>query len=219
VNKLTILLLLVLSFGCGEKQEASSEKIPEPLPYLGDMGIDHLIPPFKFLNQDSIWKTNDDFKNKVWVVEFFFTTCASICPIMKKQMHRLQKETLNWKNQLQLISFTINPSNDSPSVLKKYAENNKISTNNWVFLTGVAEAKVHELGIKSFLVHAGKDDAEAGGYAHSGGFTLVDKSGHVRGVYQITTPDGEADEKEYQRLKLDLNNLLNYEYNISSGEN
>ena len=72
MNKLTILLLLVLSFGCGEKQDASSEKIPKPLPYLGDMGKDHLIPPFKFLNQDSIWKTNDDFKNKVWVVEFFF---------------------------------------------------------------------------------------------------------------------------------------------------
>jgi protein SCO1/2 len=204
---------------CDEKQETFKENKPGSLPYLGDMGIDHLIPPFRFLDQDSTWKTNKDYKDKVWVAEFFFSTCPSICPIMNTQMQRLQKEMIDWENQLQLISFTINPAFDGPAVLREYIKKNKIQTKNWALLTGIPEVKVHELGVKSFLVHAGKDEAEAGGYAHSGAFTLVDKSGHVRGVYQITNPDGDADEKEYQRLKLDLTNLLTYEYNLSPRKN
>ncbi|MFM7473347.1 MAG: SCO family protein [Crocinitomicaceae bacterium] len=217
VSKIYHLVILSLLFlACSEKKDVTAENKPAPLPYLGDMGVDHVIPPFRFLDQDSIWRSNKDFQNKVWVTEFFFSTCPSICPIMNKQMLRLQGEFADWEENLQLISFTINPSFDTPSILKEHAQKNKVSTKNWSFLTGVQEAKVHELGVKSFLVHAGKDEEEAGGYAHSGAFTLVDKSGHVRGVYQITNPDGDADEKEYQRLKSDLENLLIHEYNLSS---
>ena len=212
-------LLIFLISSCGEIQSLEEKTIPDPLPFLGDMGIDHVVPKFKFLDQDSIWKTNDDFKDRVWITEFFFSTCPSICPIMNKQMKRLQKELTSWEKQTQLISFSINPSYDSPSILKAHIANNNFNTKNWVFLTGVPENQVHELGVKSFLVHAGKDEDDVSGYAHSGAFTLVDKTGHVRGVYQITDPNGDADEKEYQRLKLDLENLLTYEYGLIPGKN
>jgi len=208
-------MFFLLFLACSEKQDLPRKTEPNPLPYLGNMGIDHTIPPFRFLDQDSSWRSHKDFQNKVWITEFFFSTCPTICPIMNKQMHRLQNDFSGWDESLQLISFTINPSYDSPSILKEYAKKNKLSTKNWSFLTGVPEVQVHELGVKSFLVHAGKDEEEAGGYAHSGAFTLVDKSAHVRGVYQITGPSGAADENEYQRLKNDLENLLIYEYHLS----
>jgi protein SCO1/2 len=172
------------------------------------------IPTFRFLNEDSVWVTNKDFKNKIWVAEFFFATCPTICPIMNSQLKNLNKETASLKKHIQFLSFTINPKNDVPSVLKAYRKKHGIIAKNWAFLTG-EEAETHRLGIENFQTFAGRDEEAEGGYAHSGSFTLVDKSGYVRGVYAVTSFDGSVNKKEYKRLKEDIFKLLEYEYDIS----
>jgi len=166
------------------------------------------------LNEDSVWVTNKDFKNKIWVAEFFFATCPTICPIMNSQLKNLNKETASLKKHIQFLSFTINPKNDVPSVLKAYRKKHGIIAKNWAFLTG-EEAETHRLGIENFQTFAGRDEEAEGGYAHSGSFTLVDKSGYVRGVYAVTSFDGSVNKKEYKRLKEDIFKLLEYEYDIS----
>ena len=159
----------------------------------------HKIADFKYLNEDSVWKTNKDFKNKLWIAEFFFATCPTVCPAMNLQLKN--------KN-LQTIQF-----DDTPSVLRQYKERTGINAKNWTFLSG-NEEETHRLGIESFLTFAGKDEESEGGYAHSGSFTLVDKEGHVRGVYRVTDLNGKVDAGEYQRMKTEIVKLLNDEYNI-----
>ncbi|MFM6935166.1 MAG: SCO family protein [Flavobacteriales bacterium] len=222
MNRLTGLVgIIFLLFSCGDAN-------PPKLPILGNVDllyktvngqtkVDTLyasIPPFRYLNQDSIWVNNAHYKNRIWVVEFFFATCPTICPIMNTQFKQLNRETASIKKHIQFLSFSINPTHDTPHVLKKYMKDHQILANNWDFLTG-NEAETHRLGIENFLTFAGRDDEAQGGYAHSGSFTLVDKSGHVRGVYAVTNPDLTVNKKEYKRLKTDLFNLLKYEYHVN----
>jgi protein SCO1/2 len=171
------------------------------------------IPNFSYLNEDSVLVTNETFKNKVWIAEFFFATCPTICPIMNSQLKNLNEETKKYADHIQFLSFTINPSNDKPYVLKAYRKKNGINSKNWTFLTG-DEAATHRLGIENFQIFAGRDAEAEGGYAHSGAFTLVDKKGYVRGVYAVTNFDGTVNKNEYKRLKKELIELLKYEYNI-----
>ncbi len=198
---------------------------PNPLPKLvnydvvyskknGKEKIDSIystIPAFQYLNEDSIRVTNSDFKNKVWIVEFFFATCPTICPIMNQQLKKLVNETDKYKKHIQFLSFSIDPKKDTPSKLTEFKLRNGIKAKNWAFLTG-DEATTHTLGIKHFLTFAGRDSLSAGGYAHSGSFTLVDKAGYVRGVYAVTNFDLTVNQEEYKRLLNDVNNLIKYEY-------
>ena len=172
------------------------------------------IPEFRFLNEDSIFVGNKNFKNKIWIAEFFFTSCPTICPVMNLQLKKLNKETKALNKHIQFLSFTIDPENDTPSILKDYKKRYGINSENWAFLTG-NEAETHTLGINNFLTFAGKDDEAAGGYAHSGSFTLVDKKGIVRGVYEVTNFDLSVNKNEYKRLKQDIFDLLKYEYNTT----
>lgn len=206
---------------------ASCEENKPKLPYIGNYDLVYkkvdgntiadtiypTIPTFTYLNEDSVTVTNKTFKNKVWIAEFFFATCPTICPIMNSQLKNLNEETKKYAEHIQFLSFTINPSNDKPSVLKAYRKKNGINAKNWAFLTG-DEAATHRLGIENFQIFAGRDAEAEGGYAHSGAFTLVDKKGYVRGVYAVTNFDGTVNKNEYKRLKKELIELLNYEYNI-----
>jgi protein SCO1/2 len=215
-----ILGLLILLLSCGNE-------IPPKLPILGNVDLSYktihgketvdtlypTIPAFSFLNEDSLRVTNTSYKNRIWVVEFFFVTCPTICPIMNVQFNKLNKETKKFQKHIQFLSFSINPKNDVPSVLTKYKHDHGITANNWALLTG-DEDETHRLGIENFLTFAGRDDEAEGGYAHSGSFTLVDKSGHVRGVYAVTNMDLSVNANEYKRLKTDIFNLLTYEYHV-----
>jgi len=206
---------------------ASCEEKKPKLPYIGNFDLVYkkvdgktitdtvypTIPNFSYLNEDSVLVTNETFKNKVWIAEFFFATCPTICPIMNSQLKNLNKETKEYGDHIQFLSFTINPSNDKPSVLKDYRKKIGINAKNWTFLTG-DEAATHRLGIENFQIFAGRDAEAEGGYAHSGAFTLVDKKGYVRGVYAVTNFDGTVNKNEYKRLKKELIELLKYEYNI-----
>lgn len=169
------------------------------------------IPAFTYINQDSVRIKSSDMKGKIWVADFFFSTCPTICPTMTTQMKRLQAMTKDLENDIQFISFSINPRHDQPAVLRRYIKHHGITAKNWQFLTG-DEAETHELGVNSFLVHVNADAEAEGGYAHSPAFTLVDKEGIVRGVYVGT------DTKQVNQLEKDLRKLLKHEYGIEGSK-
>lgn len=208
-------LLTILILSCN-----SNEKV-RVLPIVGNYDVEYdtidgkevadtiypKIPFFQFKNQQGKVVSSRDLKGKVWIADFFFTKCPTICPTMTAQLKRLSTKTQDLADQIQFISFSIDPNTDQPAVLRKYIAKNGITANNWVFLTG-DENKTHKLGVEYFQVFANKDIESAGGYAHSPAFVLVDKEGYVRGVY-IGTQTEQVD-----LLEKDVRKLLKYEYNI-----
>lgn len=171
------------------------------------------VPNFRFLNEDSVWVKRSDYRGKLLLAEFFFASCPTICPVMNQQMKRFLDENKDLRPYMQVVSFTINPEDDTPSVLKAYKKQYGLSSyKHWTFLTGKSEEEVNQMGIENFQIFSGKDDESAGGYAHSGAFTLVDTAGFVRGVYAITNYDMSVNESEYQRLNKEIRQLLTKEY-------
>ena len=164
----------------------------------------HQIPEFRYQNQDGEWVDNAKVKGRVFVADFFFTSCPSICPKMTSQLKRLQILTEDIP-ELHFLSFSIDHEVDKPEVLRKYIQEYGVSTRNWDFLTG-NEEETHELGVKGFLVHAESDEDAPGGFAHSPSFVLVDRDGLIRGIY-----DGTSTE-DVDQLNKDIRRLLKEEY-------
>ena len=214
-------ILTVILIACTTKNEIKDQK--RVLPIIGNFDIEYktidgieiadtIYPKmidFTYLNQDSLIKTKKELAGKIWIADFFFTTCPTICPTMTKNMKWLNDKTQDIVDHVQFLSFTINPKRDTPSQLKNYKNHYQIQSTNWDFLTG-EESFTHELGINHFQIFAGEDASAAGGYAHSGAFTLIDKEGYVRGVYLGT------DLEQVKQLEKDLRKLIQYEYNGSS---
>ena len=140
------------------------------------------VPNFEFINQEGKTITNKDYEGKVYVVEFFFTTCPTICPLMNTQMVSIQDKFLGNPN-FGMASFSITPDIDSPKVLKEYANRNKITHNHWHLLTGKPDAYVYNLANNGFKLPTGKGGTDHGGLYHSGNFALVDKNGFIRSRY------------------------------------
>ena len=162
--------------------------------------IYHTIPGFKFVNQKGDTVTEKITEGKVYVADFFFTSCPTICPVMKKQMVKVYNEFKTNPDVL-LISHTIDPEHDTPQVQKQFADDLDVSAAQWQFLTGPKE-KIYEIGQQSYMSTAKADSTAEGGFIHSGAFILVDKEKHVRGMYDGTTEEGT------QRLIADLKVLL-----------
>jgi len=198
--------ILILAFACNSKSEIESG--PLELPILGERYVDdnqdtvfHKIAEFSFINQMGDTISNEDVAGKVYVADFFFTTCPTICPIMKKEMLRVY-ENFGGNPEFMILSHSIDPTHDTQEVLKEYAERlgvNDAST--WNFLTGDQE-KIFEIGQTSYLTTAMADQAEPGGFLHSGAFLLIDQKGHIRGVYDGTKSD------QVDRLIHDIPKLL-----------
>ncbi len=136
------------------------------------------VPEFNFKNQDSIDVGSSFFKDKVYVVEFFFTTCPTICPIMTESMLQIE-EAFGDLDDFAIASFTINPVHDTPTVLKKYINTHGIKSKNWQMLTGNHD-DIMKLANKGFNLYAAMEDKAPGGFEHSGMFALVDKNGFIR---------------------------------------
>ena len=162
----------------GQIVENNRASIPTPLSYIKINNEARKVPDFLFYNQDSLMITNDDFKNKIYVAEFFFTRCPSICPIMNKNMKRIENK-FGKRDDFGIASFTIDPENDRPHVLKSYAENYEVFSNNWHFLTG-DKGDVYSLANKGFNIFASVNPDVAGGFEHQGYFALIDKKGFIR---------------------------------------
>lgn len=150
----------------------------EELSYIELYGENKKVPDFQFVNQNGDTISNKDYLGKVYVVEFFFTTCPSICPVMSKNLVEVEKE-LGENEDFGIVSISIDPEYDTPEVLKEYAENYEIDNPNWNFLTGDRE-DIYTLANKGFGIFANADETVPGGFAHSGLFALIDREGYVR---------------------------------------
>lgn len=140
------------------------------------------VPEFEFTNQKGEIITNKSYEGKVYVAEFFFTTCPTICPIMNTKMVDIQDEFFGNPN-FGIASFSINPTFDTSEVLNEYAKDYKISSPNWHLLSGKPQEEVYELAKKGFKLYAGVGSEEVGGFEHSGLFALIDKDGYIRSRY------------------------------------
>jgi len=136
------------------------------------------VPSFEFTNQDGKLISNSFYDNKVYVVEFFFTTCPTICPKMNENMVKIQNEFYAFQD-FGIASFSINPKHDTPEVLKQYAKDHGATLKNWNFMTGNKDA-IYELANNGFTLYAGENSDAEGGFEHSGMFALVDKQGNIR---------------------------------------
>lgn len=179
------------------------------------------VPSFEFLNQDSLLISDKDYEGKVFVAEFFFTSCPSICPIMSKNLVEIQNEFTSSEN-FGIASFSITPDYDTPRVLKEYAERYGITDLDWHLMTG-DKAKIYDLANSGFNIFAAEMPDAPGGFEHSGLFALIDKKGYIRSrvdefgnpiVYYrgaISEKTGENEEGEKQQitvLKEDIKKLL-----------
>jgi protein SCO1/2 len=179
------------------------------------------VPSFEFFDQDSLLIGNEDYKGKVYVVEFFFTSCPSICPVMNENLVAIQNEFLE-SDDFGIASFTITPDYDTPRVLKEYAEQHGITDLDWHLLTGDKE-KIYELANAGFNIYAAEMPDAPGGFEHAGLFALIDKNGYIRSrvdefgnpiIYYrgtVTQSQGESEEGEKEQisvLKEDIEKLL-----------
>jgi protein SCO1/2 len=184
------LIILLIVFGllfipkivdrvANNTQVESNRSVPaKPLAYIKLNGEAKKVPEFLMRNQDSLLISNEDFTGKVYLAEFFFTRCPSICPIMNKNM-KILDDRFGDRQDFGIASFTIDPDNDKPHVLKKYAENYGVKSQNWHFLTD-KKSVVYELANSGFSIFAAINPAVAGGFEHQGYFALIDKNGYIR---------------------------------------
>lgn len=195
--KLTLICAFAMLISCVKEK---------PLPILGERDFNgrdtvyHTIPPFKFVNQDSAIVTHETFKGKIYVADFFFTTCPSICPIMKTQMKRVYDE-FSSDDDIMILSHTIDPEHDTVALLKDYAERIGVSGNKWHFVTGDMD-EIYQIARTGYFVTAVEDNTVPGGFLHSGAFLLVDKDLRIRGQYDGTKEE-QVDKliKDITRLK------------------
>nr|WP_321221188.1 SCO family protein [uncultured Psychroserpens sp.] len=163
----------------------------------------HKIADFRLTNQNNESITEDTYKDKIYVADFFFTTCQSICPIMAGQMARIQKEIIN-DDEVMLLSHSVTPEIDSVAQLKRYAIEKGVIDKKWNLVTGDRK-QIYDLARKSYLV-VKHDDSEDYGMIHTENFALIDKEKRVRGLYDGTSQtsvdsliqDIKTLKKEYQ---------------------
>jgi len=191
------LIVIGLCFSCTTEQGK--------LPVLGEKDLVdgktkfHTISDFKFIDQDSNVVTNETFKDKIYVVDVFFTSCPTICPKVKKQMLRIYDKYQN-DNRVSLISHSIDTRRDSVPRLKDYANKLEIDSEKWHLVTGEKE-KIYDMADEYFLV-ALEDPSVAGGYDHSGTIILVDQNRLVRAHANGLIPE------EVDRFMDDMDRLL-----------
>ena len=192
-----LFLLLAVVTGCKDKAKR--------LPFLQQdiTGTDttyRTIPAFKFLNQDSAVVTSKDFDGAIYVADFFFTSCPTICPTMHRNLLKVYHKYLN-NPEVKLASHTIDVKYDTPSRMKAYATKLGIKGAQWEFLWGTKE-QTYALAERNYLVSVGQDKAAPGGFIHQGYLVLVDKEKRIRGAY-----DGTVDAQVAQLMK-DMDTLL-----------
>jgi protein SCO1/2 len=208
-NVLILILIIVVATSCGKtkKQSLPIFGMTEYIEVDGKLDtVYHTIPDYSFVDQDSVTITPKTFENKVYVADFFFGTCPTICPLMKAQLIRVYDRFEN-NSEFGILSHTIDPDHDTVAYLKDYSERIGIIDNNvWHFVTGNKE-EIYELGTAAgYMVPIGEDTSAPGGYIHSGAFILVDKERRIRGFYDGTKTN------EVDILMNDIDRLL-AEYN------
>ncbi len=194
--------ILAIVWGCQQKAArlpilGRHEYIETPN---GTDTVYHTIKPFQFVDQDSNLVNNDTYKGKIYVADFFFTSCPSICPVMKTQMLRVY-EAYHDNDRVMFLSHTIDPEYDNVKRLHDYAQRLGVSSAKWHFVTGNQDA-IYDMAQTSYYVATRENPKAPGGYEHSGAFILVDGQGHIRGVYNGT------EQESVDKLIRDIKTLL-----------
>lgn len=198
------------------------EKNIEPLPYLLVNNERKKVPDFKFINQNEKLVSNKDYLGKVYIVEFFFTTCTTICPIMNTNLVHIQNSFTAFPD-FGIASFSINPEYDTSEVLRLYAQDNGITNPNWNLMTGDRN-EIYKLANDGFNLYTAASSDFVDGFEHSGYFAIIDKEGYIRSrVDEFGNPkiyykgsvdfneklDNNGEAEEITILKEDLLKLLN----------
>ena len=189
-------LLIVFLVGCGKKPDAKKDTL-QKLPYLGEPTITSheengvliadtifpTIPAFSFINQDGKEVNDSTFNGGIYVADFFFTSCPTICPKMKAELLRVYEAFKN-EPRVKILSHTIDPEHDSVSVLNEYASRLQVTSDKWNFVTGDKDS-IYTIA-EYYLCSAEEAPGEPGGYIHSGALVLIDHQKHIRGMYDGT---------------------------------
>ena len=216
INRFFLFVFVVLA-ACTDKGKTPEQK-GKSLPYFGDFGVEirynekgegisdtvyDPIPLFAFTNQDGKIITNDFMSGKIAVVDFFFSNCTSICPMLSSQMARLQHlvKSENIDGQVVFLSHTVDPKHDTPEVLKAYADRIGADYSNWNFVTG-NEEDIYWQAKEGYKLTAFPSDTAQGGFFHTDQIALIDQEGKIRGYYDGTST------KAVDQLFQDLHLLL-----------
>lgn len=204
--------LVVLIFGIWVVSEYNARNKTDDLAYIVTDGEKKKVPDFKLIDQNEDTITNADYKGKVYVVEFFFATCPSICPIMTSNLVEIQDQFYG-NMDFGVASVTINPEYDTPEVLREYAEEYGIKHPNWHLLTGDQD-DIYDLSNKGFNIYAAEDENAPGGFEHSGFFALVDQEGYIRSreddfgnpiiFYRGSVPHDDEDALKGEEPQIDI---------------
>jgi protein SCO1/2 len=159
----------------------------------------HFVSDFELINQNGDTITNKDYENKIYVVDFFFTRCGSICPIMTNNMKKIQDKFLENDN-LMLLSISVTPNIDNVETLKKYAKSKGVINSKWNIATG-NKKHIYELARKSYFAVLKKGDGGLQDFIHTPNFILIDKKKQIRGIYDGT------DDTEIKRVIKDIKTL------------
>ena len=202
-----IFLLLFVFISC---DEVSTKQLPiynpsDFNPKLVDKSIrnvsdNHRVKEFNLINQNGIKISSKDYENKIYVVDFFFTSCPSICPIMTNNMLLVQEEFIK-NNDVMLLSMSVTPEIDNVEVLKKYAIEKGVIDSKWNITTG-SKKHIYELARKSYFAVLDQGDGGLQDFIHTPNFILVDTNKQIRGIYDGTV------ENEISRLIQDINILV-----------
>ena len=161
----------------------------------------HTVKDFNLINQNGITITSKDYENKIYIVDFFFTSCPSICPIMTNNMLKIQEKFIN-NDDIMLLSMSVTPEIDNIKILKDYAIDKGVDDSKWNITTG-SKKHIYELARKSYFAVVEQGDGGLQDFIHTPNFILVDTKKQIRGVYDGT------EEKEISRLIEDINYLVN----------
>jgi len=204
-----------------ENVSTETEAFVSDLMFLEINGEPKKVPQFSFVNHDGKTITNKDYQGKVYLVEFFFTTCPTICPRMNRNLVQIQN-TFSGFEDFGVASFTINPENDTQKILKAYTEKYGITNPNWHLMTGDKDI-IFDLANIGFNIYAGENPNVEGGFEHSGNFALIDKNGFIRSrkdnfgnpkifykgiISEEEKMDEDGETEEISMLKEDIAKLL-----------
>ena len=184
ILKIILICSIVFYFGCSQKKSSVLLPIYGEKKIIDGDTIYHQIASFNLTNQIGQVVNQNTTKNKIYIANFFFASCQSICPMMSNQLQEVQKAFLADDSVL-ILSHSVNPLHDTVAVLNNYADTYGAKTNKWHLLTG-NKKQIYDLAKTSYLVNAFEDDGSPEGFLHSELFLLIDKKARIRGMYDGT---------------------------------
>jgi len=210
IFKKAYFISILISFSLGACNETSKVELPiynpsDFNPELVDNSLwstnkRHIVSDFNLINQNGEVITQKDYKGKIYIVDFFFTSCTTICPVMTNNMAKIQAEFLN-DDEIMFLSLSVTPDIDSVPLLRKYADEKGVIDKKWNITTG-NKKHIYDLARKSYFAVVERGDGGLQDFIHTPNFILVDKKKQIRGIYDGT------ETSEILKILSDINILI-----------